>query len=289
MAKVIPIALLNHYNSGATTVCTCWKVVLVSGITLGFTDHDQDVLFGGVNYLAATGYTASAIDSTSELNPDNLSLDGFLQSPAITEGDLHSGKWDFAYVEIFQVNYMDVSMGRDILRAGFLGQVQSGRSKFTVELRGLMQMYAKTIVRLMAKECNADLGDDRCKLDLTPFTYGPMTVDSVSADFRTIQSSGLSAYADGWFTGGVVYWQSGANAGLNQEVQYSAQGVAQINLFQQPPFQPVVGDRFTIIAGCTKRFQEDCLTKFNNVPNFRGFPHLPQADAYKVGTNNGAV
>jgi uncharacterized phage protein (TIGR02218 family) len=116
-----------------------------------------------------------------------------------------------------------------------------------------------------------------------------MTVDSVSADFRTIQSSGLSAYADGWFTGGVVYWQSGANAGLNQEVQYSAQGVAQINLFQQPPFQPVVGDRFTIIAGCTKRFQEDCLTKFNNVPNFRGFPHLPQADAYKVGTNNGAV
>jgi uncharacterized phage protein (TIGR02218 family) len=288
--KTIPIALLAHYQSGdSKTLCTCWKVTLTNGTIHTYTDHDQDVPFEGLVYGAASGYTPSAIDSSAELNPDNLQLEGFLQATSITEGDLHSGKWDYAYVEIFEVNFMDPTMGRNILRAGTLGEVKAGRTKFTAELRGLMQSYTKTIVRLTSKECNADLGDARCKKDVTAFTYGPMTVSVVSGDSRVVGAAGLTAYADNWFTGGVVTWLSGSNTGVVQEVQYSAQAVGQILFFQQPPFQPKVGDTFTILAGCTKRFEEDCIAKFANGVNFQGFPHVPQADAYKVGTNSGVV
>src|SRR5213076_1007453 len=38
---------------------------------------------------------------------------------------------------------------------------------------------------------------------------------------------------------------------------------------------PSVPDNFTVYAGCQKRFYEDCIGKFGNALNFRGFPHLP--------------
>ena len=36
-------------------------------------------------------------------------------------------------------------------------------------------------------------------------------------------------------------------------------------------------DAFTVTAGCDKRFQT-CHDRFNNVVNFRGFPHIPGND-----------
>ena len=37
------------------------------------------------------------------------------------------------------------------------------------------------------------------------------------------------------------------------------------------------GDTFIVTAGCDKRFQT-CHDRFNNVLNFRGFPHIPGND-----------
>jgi hypothetical protein len=34
-----------------------------------------------------------------------------------------------------------------------------------------------------------------------------------------------------------------------------------------------VGDTYEAIAGCRKRFEEDCQTKWNNELNFGGEPH----------------
>ena len=38
-----------------------------------------------------------------------------------------------------------------------------------------------------------------------------------------------------------------------------------------------VSDGFTVTAGCDKQL-ETCKTKFDNVVNFRGFPHMPGND-----------
>jgi len=38
------------------------------------------------------------------------------------------------------------------------------------------------------------------------------------------------------------------------------------------------GDTYTASAGCRKRFDTDCKTKFSNVVNFRGEPHVPGND-----------
>ena len=276
--KSIPALLLAHMQGSVTTLCTMWKITLTNGTVKTFTDLDQDVVYGGLTYLASTGYTASAVDSSSQLNPDNMELEGFLQSPTITDADIHSGIWDYAEILVFEVNYVDPTMGANILRSGTLGEVKGGRSKFTVEIRGLMQAYSRTIVRLTTKECNADLGDTRCKIVLSAWTVAG-TVSSVATN-RTITTTGFTQAAQ-WFTGGKLTFTSGLNIGLSMEVKQSTGNV--LELHEKMPFAIAAGDTFSVYAGCSKRFEEDCRVKFNNVVNFRGFPHLPGHSIYKPG------
>ena len=61
----------------------------------------------------------------------------------------------------------------------------------------------------------------------------------------------------------------------------------------QPMTRPIlVGDAFTVSAGCDKRFAT-CRDRFGNIANFRGFPHMPGNDfalssASGEGANDGA-
>jgi uncharacterized phage protein (TIGR02218 family) len=68
------------------------------------------------------------------------------------------------------------------------------------------------------------------------------------------------------------------------EVKRSAVGT--IELHHPMPFPIAEGDAYSMHAGCQKRFSEDCVTRFANGINFRGFPHLPGNAIHKVGGIN---
>ena len=46
--------LYAHLATGATTVCRAWAVVRRDETVYGFTDHDRDLAFEGVAFLAST-------------------------------------------------------------------------------------------------------------------------------------------------------------------------------------------------------------------------------------------
>lgn len=48
------------------------------------------------------------------------------------------------------------------------------------------------------------------------------------------------------------------------------------------PYDIEIADTYSVIAGCDKTFAT-CKAKFNNVVNFRGFPHIPGADMLVSG------
>ncbi|MGZ3325693.1 MAG: baseplate hub domain-containing protein [Xanthobacteraceae bacterium] len=185
------------YASGATTATTCWKATLQNGTVVAATKLDRDLVIDGVTYQSVIGYLDSDVASSSELNPDNLEVEGFLQSPAITAADIHSGAWDYAAIEMFEVNYNDLTMGKNILRSGTLGEVKGGRIKFTAELRGLMQAYTNTVVRLMTKDCNADFGDARCKVNIASYTATGTVQAANSTNSVIYDSSRIEPGADG--------------------------------------------------------------------------------------------
>lgn len=271
--KSVGASLLAHIQSEVTTLCTCWKVTRTDGQIFGFTDHSESLTISGITYSASTGYTATAIKSSSALNVDNLDVQGALDSSTITDEDLLAGLWDFAEVEIFMVNYADTSMGSMNLRTGNIGNVQTGRGIFVTELRGMMQRLQQSIGRLMMPACNADLGDSRCGINLGSFSNGTVSgsVDSVSSN-RQFVDAGL-VQATGWFDGGLVTWTSGLNIGLSMEVKTFTSG-GTVVLFLPMPYTVAASDTFTITAGCDKALAT-CRDKFSNVINFRGFPHLP--------------
>ena len=92
-------------------------------------------------------------------------------------------------------------------------------------------------------------------------------------------SAGAGAFpaVDGWLDNGLATWTSGANNGLSVKVKtFSASGSITLSL---PMLATVTaGDTLTVTAGCQKRLVEDCATKFDNVLNFVGEPHLPGID-----------
>jgi len=79
---------------------------------------------------------------------------------------------------------------------------------------------------------------------------------------------------------GTVKWTSGADAGRWAEVLAHdlVDGLAILTLLEAPVHAIAEGDSFLVRAGCDKRI-ETCGTKFGNVVNFRGFPHIPGQDA----------
>lgn len=271
--KSISLALASHLAQPLTTIATCWKVTRADAMVLGFTDHDRDLLVGGVTYESAAGYSATDVSTKNNLDVDNLELQGISQSPSITEDDLRAGVWDNAQVEIFQINWADLSMGIMKMRVGWLGEVQQGRSAFSAELLGLMWRLQGTMVEFTSASCRANLGDIRCQVDI-----GAITVSSVVDGFNTatlVLSDSARTEPVNDFARGKVTFTSGANSGLAFEVKASATG--QFTLQRPPPYTVAIDDAFDLEPGCDG-LRETCRDRFNNIVNMRAEPFLTGND-----------
>ena len=102
--KSLTTAMQLHLAGEVTTLATCWKLTRRDGAVMGFTDHDQSITVGEVTYQAESGFTPSAVHSSSALNVDNLDVEGMLDNAAISEADVLAGRYDYAEISIFRVN-----------------------------------------------------------------------------------------------------------------------------------------------------------------------------------------
>jgi uncharacterized phage protein (TIGR02218 family) len=276
--RVLPAGLQEHLDSGATTLCWCWRITRNDGVAFGFTDHDRDLAFDGTVFEAASGFTGTDISSAVGLNVDTLDVESAITSDRLSERDLVAGLFDNALIEIFRVNWQDTDQ-RVLMRYGNLGEVSRGATHFKAEVRGLAHELQQPKGRIIQFACDADLGDRRCTVDLdAPAFTGTGAVTAV-ADQRTLVVSGLDGFDQDWFTRGLMTWTSGANAGRKAEAKLHSKrdGAVTLELWQAMAEDVDAGDAFTITAGCDKQFKT-CNTKFDNTVNFRGFPHVPGVD-----------
>jgi uncharacterized phage protein (TIGR02218 family) len=275
--RTIPTALQAKLDAGVTTLCRCWLIARSDGVTQGFTDHDEDLVVGAVTCRAGAGLTASEVSQKLGLAVDGSEISGALADDSLNEDDLAAGRYDAASVELWLVDWSEPDLCV-LLAKGSLGEIKREGTAFTAELRGLSQRLAEDSGRLFTATCSADLGDARCTIDLTDAAYrGTGTVVAMSAT-ASFTADGLDAFDDGWFTAGKLTFTGGANAGLAIEVKSHRKVTAvALDLWQAMPEPIEAGDAFTVTAGCDKRFST-CHDRFNNVVNFRGFPHIPGND-----------
>ncbi len=276
--KTLAAGLQAHLDTGATTLCWCWRITRRSGERLGFTDHDRDLVFDGTTFEAATGFTASEIRDSIGLSVDNLEVESALVSTRLSEAALAAGDFDDAAVEIFRVNWSAPEQ-RVVMRRGSLGEVRRTSTAFTAEVRGLAHYLQQPKGRVFQFACDAALGDPRCAVDLGAATYRAAIAIHTVESPRSFATTALTAFADGWFTHGLASFTSGANTGRAIEIKRHTliSGTARIELWQPLVGALAPGDLVTLTAGCNKQFAT-CREKFANTINFRGFPQMPGND-----------
>lgn len=173
--KSISVAMAAHLAQPYQTLATCLKITQKNGTVIGFTDHDRDLVVSGVTYQSIAGYTLADVATSSDINVDNTEVNGPQLAPALIEADVLAGLWDFAAFSLFRVNWADLTMGVEHLRAGWLGPVSLGRFDAKTGLDGLMKAYTRVIGRIVAPACDANLGDARCKVRVNPPVWQPST------------------------------------------------------------------------------------------------------------------
>ncbi|WP_234188664.1 DUF2163 domain-containing protein [Shinella sp. NM-101] len=274
--REIPAGLQAHLDGEATTLCNAWRVTRRDGLVMGFTDHDRDLSFGGLAYLAASGFEASETEDGNGLSAEGGDVSGGFSADAIRAEDLSAGRYDGAKVEVFTVNWQDPSQ-RLLLRTAELGEVRREGGLFRVELRRLAHRLDQMRGRIYARQCDAVFGGARCGMDLAAYK-AIATVTAVRDDMH-VEVSGLSGFAERFFRYGVLSFTSGAAKGLSADVEdhRRLEGADELTLWLPMAAEIAVGDTLEVTAGCDKRFST-CKAKFGNGLNFQGFPHIPGSD-----------
>lgn len=98
----------------------------------------------------------------------------------------------------------------------------------------------------------------------------------------TFPSSGFIFYdatrieATNFYAGGSLMWTSGANNGVAFNIIGNSAG--QLVLATAPTNAAVIGDDYTITPPASALRTGDCIVKFSNYINYRGFDDVPGAD-----------
>lgn len=277
--KTISAELKAHQALGTTTLAHLVKLTRRDGHVLAVTlDHDEPITFDGVTYESAFGMSPSDVSTSAALNVDTIDAKGALMALGITEADIDAGLWDLCDVRVLRVNWADLTMGAEKIKRGNFGEISIGRGTINNEVRGITQKLAQTLGEVVSPSCKADLGDARCGVVMTEGArkFSGVAVSAIVTAQRAFTASGLTQAA-GFFDGGKVTWTTGLNAGLSKEIKTHTEG-GNIELQEAMPYAIAEDDEGTFFAGCLKRFTEDCIGKFNNPANFRGFSTIPGQD-----------
>jgi len=274
--RTLSTNLKDHYAEQVRTIARCWYILRTDGTEFFFTSHDKDLVISGDTYKSLNSGQTTAIENKAGLSVDTLDIEMVLDSGEITEDDIQAGRFDHATVWIFEVNYEALADGSVTISYGRIGEVELFENRARVEFRSLSQMLNINIGRSYLAECDAQFGDARCGLDLDALGYtetGTVAVVTDRAHFTTGTSVSASTnYPDGH---GSITFTSGANNGLSMSIK-TWSGTSMV-LVLPMPFNPTNGDTFTASYGCKKTLTV-CRDTFDNVANFRGFPHLPGTD-----------
>lgn len=271
--------------SSVSRLCRCWKITRTDGVIIGATDHDTRIVIDGVTYLAKTAFSPTAYKKDNEATVDNGEIDSVIDSEAITEYDLISGKYDKAAIETFTIDWFDNS-NKIVLFFGYLGGMKinsdrfGGRS-FTLEVRSLTQKLQQKVTFVTTRLCRHQFGStgfNACNRDLSDVT----DTTSVIALGNNSNFNISTSRAVGFFDQGKVTFTSGLNAGVTRDVA-SFDGLT-IFLWQPFPSEPAIGDTLIAVAGCAKTL--DACVAYNNVLNFGGQPYVPGVDKILKGAKN---
>jgi len=279
--KSFPSGLLSHIQQGQTTLTTLFKITRRDGSILGFTEHDVDIVSGGVTYVSDSGYNRFNLNETADAEAKTTELVGAIDA-IITRDDIQRRLYDGAAFELLLANWKTISNGTGILCTGSFGPVSIEEFQFRVELRGLTYRLNDLGGNVCGPDCRTDFGSAKCAPGGT--LAGGTTINSLLQSGTVVSVSGNSFVFSGLTNpnlpnGGNCTLTSGSNNLLSIEIKDIDWGTSTITL--RPGGLLVVdiapGDTFSYMPNCDKTFFT-CVNSYANGLNFQGEPHAFNPD-----------
>lgn len=287
--KTIPAPLKAMYDSGNMTLGAALLIRRADGELFGFTSCIKPLVMDLTPWSAhgfteeafefnyTQGLETSTIVTSASLAVDNGEITTLDDGTLFDRDDLLQGRWNNAQYWVFFYNWaadpVTIADWVEEKTWGQFGELKLGGTTITIELRGPTQLLQQTVGEVTSVTCKNRLGDDRCGVDMGPYTF-PFTVTAVES--RSKFTCSAATQASDYFGNGSVTFASGNNANLSQMVRAFAGGVFELSRAMVMDIQ--VGDTLTAYAGCRGRRDEDCHTKFDNVLRMRAEPDTPGAD-----------
>jgi uncharacterized phage protein (TIGR02218 family) len=272
--RAVSANLDTHLASDCATTCLCWKLRRRDGTVEGWTDHDEAVPWDGVDYLPLPAGAPSNYQQKAALAAANMELE-------VNYGDtsaalIRAGYYDYAEVWTFRINWADPSQGIVRMAYGRLGEISMLKGQARADVRGLAQILSTQIGRIYTPECDASLGDARCKVNIAPYTHAG-TVGTVTSNRQFTITGAAAGKAGDYYNYGRIAWLTGANAGLAMQIEDYNGTNDVVTLVEPMPAAVAPGDTASLVAGCDRR-KESCVARFANIVNFRGFDRIPGMD-----------
>lgn len=278
----IPENFQARLDADATTFCHCWRAIRRDGEVACFTDHDDEVSFGGLVYRPLDGLERMSHEAQLGLGIGGTEISGALRFSGFDEIALANGLWDGAQVETWFVDWT-ATEHRLLLDLSTIGEVRRSEYAFTAELRSLAHRLDQVSGRRFQRSCSADLGDEWCKVSLgaSPMRMRLSVLAALSASHLVFSPTDV---ASGWFDCGRMIVLTGENTGAQAQIKShrSESGGTHVEIWLPLAGRFAQGDEAQLIAGCDKSFST-CRTKFANAKRFRGFPHIPGNDVLVAG------
>ncbi len=283
-AQAILTALLQ---SRQFLVANLYTFTLVGGGVLRYCSGDQDITLAG-NTFTAGGATGPYLDTKDNkaayhwklgVEVDTLSFD-VIPGAATVNGQPFlaacvQGVFDGAELQVercFMKTYGDTSAGSIILFVGRVAEVILGRTLATFSVNSHLELLNQNLPRnLFQPGCVNVLFDAACALSASAFAV--LLTAAAGSTILTLKTA--SSQPNGYYALGKIVGTSGANNGVARTVQaWTTGSPGTMTLLEPLPNAPAPGDTFTGYPGCNLT-QGQCLTKFNNLANFRAEPYIP--------------
>jgi uncharacterized phage protein (TIGR02218 family) len=155
---------------------------------------------------------------------------------------------------------------------GQVGVVEFGDREARMVCVPIQKAIQRKIPRILYQTvCNHMLYDQFCTVNPAGFTFAGH-ISAIVGLVLTVPEA--ASKPDGYYNGGWV--KDGETFAFIQ-----THVGTQLTLMATSP-KLVVGDVITTTAGCD-RLRGTCVTKFNNLENFMGFPYIPTKNPYGDG------
>lgn len=250
-----------------------------------FTSYNRDIVFAGITWTATqishTPLQASVEDAINDIKII-VPIDNEIAVQYIPNVPGRVGS-----ITIDRAHADDPAEERVRVFDGFIAQAgNDGDLEATLTCKPATSIFKRTGPRITYQAlCNHVLYDARCKILRTGDPAGEFTLTGnvISASGNDIDVVGVTAAGAGFFNGGFVKTPSGGDDDARLILASSGDTLTLLLPFSVD----VLGTDVDVFAGCTHDLAI-CLSKFDNVINYGGFPYVPRKNPFNSTLRGGS-